>query len=145
MMVGSSGMDAAPDRPRRKRAAILPGSVLDELIVEALGTTDVPLGAYAIADHLRENGRSSNIMAIYRSLDRLAKCEAVERVESLSAYRLRTTSQAVLMACSRCGTITPLPIPSEFYGIEQAVRAAGFALDKLALEAVGVCGECLRG
>ena len=68
----------------------------------------------------------------------------IERVESLSAYRLRTTSQAVLMACSHCGATTPLPILPEFQSIERAVKNSGFALDKLALEAVGVCEQCRR-
>jgi Fur family transcriptional regulator, zinc uptake regulator len=145
MMPGSSGSDTPPDRSRRTRAPILPGSVLDELIVETLSGTDVPLSAYAIVDQLRDKGRTGNVMAIYRSLDRLTKRDVVERVESLSAYRLRTASQAVLMACSHCGATTPLPILSEFQSIEQAVREAGFALDKLALEAVGVCEQCRQG
>jgi Fur family transcriptional regulator, zinc uptake regulator len=141
-MTGSSGLDIPQDRGRRKRAPILPGSVLDGLILEALGGTDVPLGAYDIAGRLRDRCRPSNVMAIYRSLNRLAKRELVERVESLSAYRLRTASQAVLMACSQCGTTTTLAISSEFRSIEKAVRDAGFLLDKLALEAVGLCEQC---
>ena len=143
-MAGSSGLDPPPDRPRRKRAANLPGSVLDALIIETLGTTEVPLSAYAIADHLHARRGSGNVMVIYRSLDRLARRGVVERVESRSAYRLRTTAHAVLMACSQCGTTTPLPILAEFRSIELAVRDAGFALDKLALEAVGICERCRR-
>jgi Fur family zinc uptake transcriptional regulator len=143
-MAGSSGLRAPRGQARRKRAPILPGSVLDELILEALGGCDVPLGAYAIAGCLRDRCRPSNVMAIYRSLDRLAKRGLVERVESLSAYRLRTTAQAVLLACSQCGTTTPLPVIGEFQRIEQAVKSTGFAIDKLALEAVGVCEQCRR-
>lgn len=143
-MVGSSGLDTGQDRVHRKRAPILPGPVLDELILETLGGTDVPLGAYAIAGRLRERCRPGNVMAIYRSLERLAKRGRVERVESLSAYRLRTAAQAVLMACSHCGITTPLQIPPEFQSIEQKVRDAGFALDRLALEAVGTCEQCRR-
>ena len=144
MMAGSSGLDTARDQGRRKRAPILPGSVLDGLILEALGSTDVPLGAYAIAGRLHDRCRRGNVMAIYRSLDRLARRELVERVESLSAYRLRTAPQAVLMTCSLCGATTPLPILPEFQSIEQAVRDTGFVLDKLVLEAVGVCEQCRR-
>lgn len=143
-MAGSSGLNTGQEGARRKRAPILPGSVLDALILETLGGTDVPLGAYAIAGHLREQCRPGNIMAIYRSLERLARRGQVERVESLSAYRLRTAAQAVLMACSQCGTTRPLSVLSEFNSIAQAVRDAGFALDKLALEAVGVCEQCRR-
>ena len=143
-MGGSSGLNAAQERVRRKRAPILPGSVLDELILETLGGADVPLGAYAIAGRLRERCRPGNVMAIYRSLERLAKRGQIERVESLSAYRLRTALQAVLMACSHCGATTPLPILPEFQSIERAVRDSGFAIDKLALEAVGVCEQCRR-
>ena len=124
-MAGSSGVDPGHGRARRKRAPILPGVVLDELILETLGDTDVPLGAYAIAGRLRERCRPGNLMAIYRSLERLAKRHQVERVESLSAYRLRTASKAVLMACSHCGTTTPLPVPPEFQSIEQAGAGVG--------------------
>lgn len=141
-MSGSPETEDPPGRPRRTRAEILPGVVLDGLIVELLGLTEVPLGAYPIADLLRERGRSGHIMAIYRSLDRLCKRGVIERVESLSAYRLHTTSEAVLLACTRCGTTTTLPVPSEFDAIVAAVRGTGFALGKLALEAVGVCGFC---
>ena len=72
-MAGTSGSDNGRERVRRTRAPILPGSTLDELILETLSNTDVPLGAYAIAGRLRERCRPGNVMAIYRSLDRLAK------------------------------------------------------------------------
>lgn len=142
MMVGASGLDHVSRGFRHKRAETLRGSILDELVIEILGVTNVPLGAYSIAERLRERRRSGNMMAIYRSLDRLCKRDVIERVESLSAYRLRTAAGAVLMACARCGTTTPLPVEAEFSAIDKAVRDAGFLLNKLALEAVGICASC---
>jgi Fur family zinc uptake transcriptional regulator len=118
------------------------GDVLDALILETLGDTDVPLSAYAIVDRLHDVRRTTNAMGIYRSLDRLKQRDLIERVESLSAYRLRTAQHAVLMACTQCGSTTTLSARAEYASIEQAVQATGFALKKLALEAVGLCSAC---
>lgn len=135
---------ASQDRQQHDRAPILPGSLLDELIVIVLGDADVPLGAYAIVDRLRERCRLGNVAAVYRSLDRLSNRMLIERVESLSAYRLNTASQAVLMVCSGCRATKPLLIHPEFQSIEGAVRINGFKLDKLVVEAIGVCESCRK-
>lgn len=108
----------------------------------ALGGDETPLSAYAIAERLRADGHRVNIMSIYRSLDRLCERDVVERVESLSSYRLRSAVAAMLMVCSRCGVATPLPIAEEHARLWASVANTGFAIRKLAIEAVGLCGSC---
>jgi Fur family transcriptional regulator, zinc uptake regulator len=141
-MSGPSGVRTPLHRAHRKKARALPGKVLDGLILEILSGTNVPLSAYAIADRVRDRGGPGYVMTIYRALGRLADREAVERVESLSAYRKRSAWSSVLLVCSRCGVTTSLPVATAFNVIVEAVGATGFRLEKLALEAVGTCARC---
>ena len=141
-MTRAAGGAGGAARPARRRAPVCPGPELDRLVIAALGDEPAPLSAYALVERVRERGQHCYVMAVYRSLDRLCTRDLVERVESLSSYRLRTASDAVLMVCAQCGAATALPIAEQHAQLWASVTATGFAIRKLAVEAVGLCGNC---
>lgn len=129
----------------KKRAPVFPGAAMDKKIVEVLGRSEVPLSAYEVADHLRERGHHIAMMSIYRSLDRLCGRQRAEKVETLSAFRLKDASKAVLMICISCGRTSALPAPAQLDTIERAVKRTGFEGARLAVEIIGYCAECRIG
>lgn len=131
-----------PPRPGRKRAPARPGPVLDRELLEILSASEVPLGAYEIAARLGEDGRHVVIMSVYRSLDRLCARQQVEKVEMTSAFRIKDAARAVLMICVECGRTRSLLLPDHHRAIELALAEAGFAINRLALEAAGTCRQC---
>ncbi len=106
-----SRMNSSPGgRVVRKRAPVFPGPMLDQTLIDLLTQADVPLSAYDLASRLRERGRQMAVMSIYRALDRLCATNAIEKVETLSAYRVKDIPNAILTICPEtCGmTLTVL-------------------------------------
>jgi Fe2+ or Zn2+ uptake regulation protein len=121
----------------RKRARTFPGAVLDDLAFKAIGASEAPLSAYAIAERVAGLGRGpSKVAAVYRSLDRLCAQGVVERVETLSAYRLRDQANSLLLVHADHQTTTSLPIGPLYDSLKMRVLDAGFKLERLVLEAI---------
>jgi len=129
-------------RPARARAPIIPGKVLDKVVLDALAIADTPLGAYDIAESLRHGGWHVAMASLYRSLDRLCAEERIEKVVTIAAFRIKDVRHALLMICVKCGVTTPLAVPSCYQTLENAVGGTGFSIAKLALEAAGLCKTC---
>ena len=140
----TSALSCKAARSSRKRAAIVPGALLERILLDILANDDVPLSAYALAAGLRAHGRAVPMPSIYRALDRLVSNGAIERVETRSAYRIRDKVEAVLMICVLCGRTTSLAVPAEHQSLMLALRDQAFAIHGLALEATGLCSTCGR-
>jgi Fur family zinc uptake transcriptional regulator len=128
----------------RKRAPICPGPVLDEAIMDVLSQSDLPLSAYDVADRLRQRGRSIMTASVYRSLARLRVSQQIERVETLSSFRVKDTPKAVIMICSHCGCVQPLAGGILHDAFKDLLAKAGFVADHAAIEATGTCRDCLE-
>ena len=128
-------------KPIRERS-IIPASCLDTLVVTALRTSPVPLGAYAIADRLRDQGHRVVIPSIYRSLRRLSGAGVVEKVEMLSAYRIRDGDKQLRLVCLKCGRTAAHPIPELYDLLIASVQRTGFEISNVAFEIAGRCSEC---
>lgn len=128
-------------RPKRPRA-MRPGAMLDQNITRILGAATMPLSAYDIAARLRENGHPIVMMSVYRSLGRLCSRRSVEKIETTARFRIKDAPRTVLMVCIACGATTALPVPGHHEAIEHAVVAAGFPVQRMVLEAVGLCAAC---
>jgi Fe2+ or Zn2+ uptake regulation protein len=129
----------APGRPVpiRKRASIFPGAEVDRRVLDVLGDTSAPLGVYQIAEAVAGRGKgAAKAGAVYRSLDRLCELGKVERVETLSAYRLRDQERALLLIRRDTQQTTALPLGPLYDRLRALVADAGFQLDRLVLEAI---------
>jgi len=120
----------------------MPGDTLDALVIEALASAPSPLGAYHLADALRQQGHRPAMMSLYRSLDRLCAGRRVERVATLAAFRIRDVPNAALMICVECGATCSLAVAAERAALEDAIAGTGFMIGTLVIEAIGLCPAC---
>lgn len=84
-------------------------------------------------------------MSVYRSLERLCAQSVVQRVETASGYRLCDLPDPMLLNCTRCGTILALPAADPCAVLHTQAQGAGFRVERLVMEAVGICGGCATG
>ncbi|WP_298670685.1 Fur family transcriptional regulator [uncultured Sphingomonas sp.] len=126
-----------------KRATILPGATLDAIVLDALVTSQKPLSVYQLVALVADRGYQLPAMSIYRSIDRLELSGAVERVQMLSAYRVRDKPQCVLAICTECGDTISIAVPDQHEALRRAIAGQQFAVSELSLEASGKCSSCL--
>ncbi len=138
------GIGGASRRPARKRASPCPAPQLDPALLDILAQSEVPLSAYDLVSRLRDRGRHVVVMSIYRALDRLRTQQRIEKVEMLSAFRIRDSPQAILMICVACGRTRALSVPVQHDALDQAMANAGFAASGIAIEAAGLCRDCSK-
>jgi len=129
-------------RMRRIRAPSVPASDLDSMIVDLLSGTDTPLSAYDLVERIRERGRRVVPMSVYRALDRLCARDAVQKVEMLSAYRVRDVSNPILLICMGCGSIAPVDADDLHHALAERLAISGFRARIVAVEVAGLCGPC---
>lgn len=127
---------------RRGRSPGVPGAVLEQTLLDALGRTATPLSAYALVSNLRDLGCYVPVVSVYRALDRLIERDLIQKVETLSAYRVRDKAAGVLLVCTHCGRTTSLSMPSEYGNIVHGLPTEDFDLQRLAIEAAGQCALC---
>lgn len=141
----SDSLQESGRRPWRKRAPVCPGWLVDQSVSGILQRSQVPLSAYDLVARVREDGLRITVTAVYRSLDRLCLRQQVEKVEMVSAYRIKDRPKALLMICMGCGRTTSLSVASHYDAMIQLMMEAGFSPDRVAIEASGICRDCGRG
>jgi Fur family zinc uptake transcriptional regulator len=125
------------------------GTELDQLIVNALLTSDKPLGAYNLLARMRPFGVTAPL-TVYRSLSRLASSGRIHRIESLSAYvpcreghgedsPHRTPGFAI---CDGCGIVEEFDDPIVLERLEADASVRSFVPRAMTLEIRGVCVNC---
>jgi len=129
----------------RRRASICPAPVLDAMVVQVLEGSPRPLSAYHIADRLEGRRGAAQVASVYRSIARLTEAGRVERVETLSAYRLSERRTGVLLVCEQCGMTRTLAMPAMRMVVTAEILASGFGLGRLVIEALGRCAQCADG
>jgi Fur family zinc uptake transcriptional regulator len=120
----------------------MPASELDSRILLVLAHAPAPMGAYEIIDALRDARKSAAATPVYRALKRLLERSEIERIETLSAYRIRKTEKCIHCICESCDNILTVFVPQAVDELEAAVRAAGFVPHRFAVEATGHCTHC---
>jgi len=120
----------------------MPASELDSRILCALAHAPAPMSAYELVDALRDARKTVTVTPVYRALKRLLDRNEIERIETLSAYRIRKTEKCIHCICESCGKILTVPVPQAVAALEAAVKNAGFAPQRFAIEATGHCVHC---
>ena len=117
-------------------------------VLELVWDSHRPIGAYAILERLKADGRSAAPPTVYRALEFLMAAGLVHRIESLNAYvgcahpGERHTSQFLL--CTSCGTALDLDEPAVGTALAQAADKRGFKVDARVVELAGRCANCAR-
>ena len=115
-------------------------------VLEILLADHKPLGAYDIADRIRQRGRRTSPVQVYRSLELFQALGLVHRIESLNAYLAcnagRGRHGAQFLVCEDCGRVAETSDRHLEKGLHRLAREANFVLRAPVVEIKGLCPEC---
>lgn len=115
---------------------------MSALILSILEQADRPLTAYGIQAQAAAAGVQLYPTQIYRTVRRLVEEARVARIETANAYMASRTAAAAIAVCRSCGRAFPFPIGSALNECNETLRASGFVMDNLVIEALGKCRDC---
>lgn len=102
--------------------------------------------AYELLDRMREAGLGSQPPVAYRALEFLVSNGFAHRVERLGAYVACTgeagTHPAGFMVCRECRSVAEICLAGSPPDLDAQAAASEFAIERIVLEAEGVCGRC---
>ncbi len=116
-------------------------------VLEALLATHRPLGAYDIAEVLRDDGGTLPIITIYRTLDFLIELGLVHRLTSRNAFVACPHGHApadlvAFLICEGCGGVDELSSGELTETLTGLLKKAHFLPQRQVLEIQGLCGHC---
>lgn len=129
---------ARPTIPRRYRSP----EELDRCVMEALGTSNHPLGAYEIVARSRKSGMKLAPNQVYRILDRLVARGDVQRIELLASYLPARGKRSGFMVCRSCKAVETFDVGELTDTLAPLCEAHGFAPSTSVVELSGLCTEC---
>ena len=119
-------------------------------VLDIFSDSVAPLGAYAILQELSQ--RESKQVApptVYRTLDFFLEHGFVHKIETLNAYapceHLDHAHHGMLLICRVCGRSEEVEDPAALRAIGLAASGAGFELQRVTVEAQGLCRKCAAG
>lgn len=115
-----------------------------DALVEGVLQRRGPIGAYALAASLREQGYAMTEAQAYRVLKRLIARGQARQIWLGRRYLMRRPSDppALALSCSSCGSLRLVPVPSLDAELRATATAHGFAVEDAILEASGRCDTC---
>lgn len=123
-------------------------TTLRRRVLELVWQGHRPVGAYAILEQLKTDGRTAAPPTVYRALDFLLECGLVHRIESLNAYvgcpQPEAPHRSQFLICRRCGTAAEIDDPAVSDALGQSAAAAGFSIESRVVELKGLCADCRR-
>jgi Fur family transcriptional regulator, zinc uptake regulator len=116
--------------------------VLDDALASA-----APIRAYEVMDRFARAGRPAKPPSVYRALDFWVKRGVLHRVESLNAFAVcaghhHAHEEPSFFLCDGCGAALEASGASAIEALKAQARTLGFQIERLALEAHGLCAEC---
>lgn len=115
-------------------------------VLELVWSSHQPIGAYALLDQLKTDGRSAAPPTVYRALDFLRGLGLVHRIESLNAFvgcpHPGGHHPVQFMICTRCGAAAEVEDRRVAEAIGRSAAARGFALEARVIELSGQCSNC---
>lgn len=118
-------------------------------VLEIIWNSPTPLGAYAILDVLRDDGRQGAPPTVYRALDFLLEQGLVHRLASLNVFtgcrQPGSHHGGQFLICRDCGLVDELsnPVVEDLLRAEAVARE--FEVVALMVEILGRCPDCRRG
>jgi len=132
------------------------GARLTETRRQVLGlilSSEKPLGAYDLLDHLRAYHRNAAPPTVYRALEFLAEHGLIHKIERLSAFvgcthRLECHHgegcghRAQFLICRHCGVARELEDNAIGVALTHAASRASFRMETATIEIEGICAAC---
>ncbi len=126
------------------------GARLTELrrrVLALIWESHAPVGAYAIMEMLRREGRRAMPPTVYRALDFLQEQGLVHRIASLNAFigcSHPADAHAIqYVICRRCGTVAEIENSAIGGAVAASARELGFDMTGQTVEIAGTCRDCL--
>jgi Fur family transcriptional regulator, zinc uptake regulator len=115
--------------------------VLDRLLASHRAMT-----AYELLDALAAAGMPSQPPVVYRALDFLVANGFAHRIERLGAFAACTCGaeahRAAFLICRNCRHVAETAMPRPPRSLSETATAAGFAIERVVIEAEGLCAGC---
>ena len=113
-----------------------------EMLIAAHGA----LGAYDVLDKLAAEGFGTQPPVAYRALNWLVEHGFAHRIRRLNAFTAcahpSDDHAAAFFICTACDSVTEAPAGAVTAALANAANAAGFAMERATIEAVGQCRAC---
>jgi Fur family transcriptional regulator, zinc uptake regulator len=124
-------------------------TVLRRRVLEIIWTHTRPLGAYAILDVLRDDGRAGAPPTVYRALDFLLEQGLIHRLASLNVFtgccQPDRRHGGQFLICKDCGRVDELSNTQVEDLLATEADARGFEVLTQTVEVLGRCPGCRRG
>jgi Fur family transcriptional regulator, zinc uptake regulator len=117
-------------------------------VLEILLESHRAMGAYDVLARLGEEGLGSQPPVAYRALDFLVELGLAHKIQRLSAFvacaRPADRHSPAFLICRQCRAVAEAEPEGIRGAISGAARAAGFSVERVAVEAEGLCPACLE-
>ncbi len=127
----------------RARARLTP---LRRRVLELVWASHKPVGAYALLDRLRADGRKAAPPTVYRALEFLVARGLVHRIASVNAFfgcaRPGVEHPVQVLLCQTCGAAAELDDRRVSAAIGRSALRHGFAVRDPVIELAGLCAYC---
>ena len=104
------------------------------------------LGAYDVLERLAEDGFGSQPPVAYRALEFLVDHGFAHRIRRLNAFTACMhpdhAHKPVFFICKSCAAVAETTGTEVQNAVESAAKSFGFQVDRMNLEAVGLCPTC---
>lgn len=104
------------------------------------------LGAYDLLNHFAAEGLGTAPPVAYRALDFLTSAGFAHKIEGLNAYiacaHLGSDHAPAFLICTECKSVAEAETEASNGRLGAAARAAGFRIDRIVVEALGLCPTC---
>lgn len=104
------------------------------------------LGAYEVLERLGRDGFGTQPPVAYRALEFLVEQGLAHRVRRLNAFTAcmhpGLPHRPAFFICTGCNTIAEARSPAIQQALDKAAREIGFRIDRMNVEAAGLCPAC---
>lgn len=106
------------------------------------------LGAYEVLNRLAQDGFGNQPPVAYRALEFLVEHGLAHRIQRLNAYLAcrhpGETHVPAFLICASCQAIAETSADGARAGLNDAATELGFQLDRVTVEAMGLCPGCQK-
>lgn len=118
-------------------------------VLEILASEHRALGAYDVLEQLGKDGFGNQPPVAYRALEFLVEQGLVHRIARLNAFMACThpgdAHAPVFLICRGCHSVAEASGKGVHAAIDAAAAPAGFSVERIAVEALGLCPACREG
>ena len=115
-------------------------------VLEILLEAHRALGAYEVLERLAADGYGNQPPVAYRALDFLVEQGLAHRIDRLNAFMACThpadAHNPVFFICRACNTVAEAAGPSVRAAVSDTAFGIGFAVERVTVEASGLCPSC---